>query len=93
MTGLKKRSVHPDLMSAIGKDCYHIEIVKSKRGATVQVSGVIGVGELSDECICLISHGGRLVFTGSGLNLGILGRGVAEVYGKIEGVVLSYAKN
>ena len=93
MTGLKKRGLHPELLTSQGKDSYHIEILKSKRGATVQVSGVIGVGELSGECISLISHNGRLTVSGSGLTLGILGRGVAEVYGRIEGVAFSYGKN
>ena len=93
MTVLKKRRMHPDLLTSQSKDSYHIEIVKSKRGATLQVSGVIGVGELSGQCISLVSHGGRFTVSGRELALGILGKGVAEVYGRIEGVAFSYGKN
>lgn len=93
MTDTVKRTPRPSLLTANGSDSYHVEIVKSKRGATVQVFGVIGVDELAHERVVLISHSGRLTVRGRGLVLGILGRGSAEVFGRVEGVELSYGKN
>ena len=93
MTKSIKRSVRPSSVDASGRDGLHLEIVKSKRSASVQVEGVMGVDELTDSRIVLISHGGRLTVTGQGLVLGILGRGAAEVFGRVEGVGLSYGKN
>ena len=88
MRGTKAREpASPILAGAL-----EIEIRKGARGATCAILGVIGISDLSDEQIVMLTHRGRITLRGSSLVLVIYDSGIVEVEGKIEGVELGYAK-
>ncbi len=62
-------------------------------GMCVTVGGVIGVGELSDERILLVSHSARLEVGGEGLSLTVLEGRCAQINGRVREMRLLYGKN
>lgn len=69
------------------------EIRKAKGTASITISGIVSITDLSREEISLATHAGRVVLSGNSLTLAIFEGGVVEVSGRIEGVSLGYAKN
>ncbi len=69
------------------------EIRKGKGVASVTISGIVSITDLTSEEISLATHAGRVVIRGNSLTLVIFEGGVVEINGKIEGVSLGYAKN
>ena len=92
MTKEKKRISLKTVIASLGKGSFSVELRKSAVGSVMLVSGVLGIGELSDERITLLSHGGRLYITGDRLSLSALENRTLEVFGRITGLELSYAK-
>ena len=60
--------------------------------SSFSVSGVVCIGELSEEAVLLVCHGGRLRVTGERLDLVVFENRSAEIRGKISGVTLTYGK-
>ena len=66
---------------------------RAGRGMRMSLGAVVAVSELSPEKITLVSHGGRIRVSGTGLRLSVFeGRGV-EIVGEISEVGFAYAKN
>ena len=72
---------------------FHLEMSRSVRGMTVIVNGVVGIGDLTSECVTLKSHGGRVTVTGKRLDICIFESHAVEICGRVEGISFSYGKN
>ena len=92
MTGNKKMLKLSTILTSVSRSSFHIEIKKSSRGAVAVVSGVMSVGEYTENSVELLSHSGRMALLGEGLGISVLEGRVIEVYGRIEEVRLSYGK-
>ena len=93
---MTKKSNYDHLLSALslgGKNSVTLEMRKTRIGASLVAMNVMGVGELSDTEIVLLSHSGRLTVTGEGLILSVFEDKSIEIFGRINGVSLDYAKN
>ena len=71
---------------------FHIEMMRSPRGMSLIISGIISVSELSDVCITLKSHGGRITVIGQRLLINVFESRAVEINGRVEGVSFSYGK-
>ncbi len=69
-----------------------LEIRKTKLGAVAVIQGVLGVEELTDSSVLVLSHSGRIRFIGERLTLSVFSLRTVEIIGKITGVELSYGK-
>ena len=87
----KRPSVRPPSELAVAP--LVVELRKSDGGATVFISGVVSIGELSERFISLATHSGRVGVHGDALSLTAFANKTVEVKGKIEGVDLGYAGN
>ena len=92
MTGKQKTIKFASILSSLKSDPLNLEIKKSSRGAVLVASGIMSIGELSDDKITLLSHSGRLVLKGDALGISLLDNKIVEVFGKITEVELSYGK-
>lgn len=92
MTGTKKTLRLPAILSTISPSSFHVEMKKSSRGAVAVISGVMSVSEYTETSIELLSHSGRVFFSGESLGISVLEGRVVEIYGKITEVRLSYGK-
>lgn len=92
MTGNKKRLVPSSILSSLSPSSFHVEIKKSSRGAVAVVSGVMSIGNFTEECVELLSHSGRLTLVGDSLEISVLEGRVVEIFGRITEVRLSYGK-
>lgn len=72
---------------------FHLEADRSRRGMSVFVSGIIGIGDFSDEEILLRSHGGRVSITGKRLDMVIYENQTVEISGRVEEISFKYGKN
>ena len=72
---------------------FHIEAYRSSQGLCITVSGIVGLSEYSDAYIELLSHGGRICFSGKLIRLKLLESGSVEIVGKITEVMFKYGKN
>ena len=93
MTGNKKLIKLSTVLASITPSSFHIEMKKSSRGAVVVVSGVMSVGEYTKNCIEVLSHSGRVIFTGDSIGLSVLEGRVIEIYGKITELRFGYGKS
>ena len=93
MTGNKKVLKLSSLLASISPSSFQIEMRKSSRGAIAVISGVMGVGEYTENCIELLSHSGRINLLGEALSISVLEGRVVEIYGRITEVKLSYGKS
>lgn len=92
MTGKQKTMKFASILSSIKSSPLNIEMKKSSRGAVFVASGIMSVGELSEDSVTLLSHSGRLVLIGDNLGISVFENRIVEVYGKITEVKLSYGK-
>ncbi len=92
MTKERKRISLKTVIASLGSGSFSVELRKSAVGAVMLVSGVLGVGELTEERITLLSHGGRLYIAGDKLSLSALENRTLEIYGRITGLEFSYGK-
>jgi hypothetical protein len=76
--------------SALSDFC--IEIRRSKRGMTVQISGVISVFELTEETVGILTPRARVYISGKKLLLSVFECRRVEVCGKVEDVCFKYGK-
>lgn len=88
----KKKADHASILAAIKSSPFRLEMRKGARGAVMLVSGVIGISDYTEECVVILSHGGRLTVRGEGLSLGSLEGRALEIFGKIEEVSVGYGK-
>ncbi len=72
---------------------FHIEADRCSEGMRFFISGIIGIGEYSDESLELLSHGGRVKIFGSRLKICIFENKTVEIRGKISEVVFTYGKS
>ena len=93
MTGNKKVLKLSTLLASISPSSFHIEMRKSSRGAIAVISGVMAVGEYTENCIELLSHSGRINLSGEALSISVLEGRVIEIYGRITEVKLNYGKS
>lgn len=67
---------------------YHIEIMKSGKRVTAVVSGVMAVSDFSPAQVALVSHGGKIKFSGEGLSLSVFENKTVEITGRVENISL-----
>jgi len=72
---------------------FHMEADRSVKGMTLFISGIIGISDFTDECIMLMSHGGRITVEGRSLQLCIYENNTASISGKVEDIRFTYGKN
>ncbi len=72
---------------------FHLEADRSRRGMSVFVSGIIGIGDFSNEQILLRSHGGRVNICGKRLDMVIYENQTVEISGRVEEISFKYGKN
>lgn len=92
MTKKPKRITAAALTASFGLGSLYIEIRKSRLGASLLLSGVLALDEISDTLITVLSHSGRIFLRGERLSATALEGRTLTVYGKITGVELGYAK-
>lgn len=92
MTANRKMLKLSTVLSSVSRSAFHIEIKKSSRGAIAVISGVMSVGEYTEESIELLSHAGRINLIGESLSISVLDGHIIEVYGLITEVKLGYGK-
>lgn len=92
MTGKRKTAGLSSILASASRSAFHIEMKKSSRGAVAVISGVMSVGEYTEESIELLSHSGRIKLCGESLAISVLEGRVIEVYGIITEVKLGYGK-
>lgn len=92
MTGKQKRLRLSAILASLGKSSLGIEMKKSSRGSVMVISGVMSIEALSEECVELASHSGRIFLAGSSLGVSVLENRVVEVYGQITEVHFTYGK-
>ncbi len=92
MTKKPKRITRAALTASLGLGSLYIEIRKSRLGASLLLSGVLALDEISDTLITVLSHSGRVFLHGERLSASALEGRTLTVYGKITGVELGYAK-
>ena len=69
------------------------ELRKARNTASITISGIISITELSKTAVSLATHTGRVILKGEALSLIIFEGGVVTVNGKIAEVSFGYAKN
>lgn len=92
MTKPKKRIPWEALVRSLGGDSLHIELKKSRLGASMVVGGVMAVDELTDLSVTVVSHSGRVFISGERLTVTALENRTLAVHGRITGVEMSYGK-
>ena len=92
MTTKRKTAKLSAILASASRSAFHIEMKKSSRGAVAVISGVMSVGEYTEECIEILSHSGRVHLRGTSLTISVLEGRVIEVYGVITEVRLGYGK-
>ena len=71
---------------------FNMEITRSGRGASVVISGALGIFELSDTHIGVLTHRARVGIFGSELSLLVFQGRVVEILGRVEDIQLKYGK-
>lgn len=92
MTGNKKSLGISAILSSISPSSLGFEMRKSYRGAVAVVSGVMSIGEYTENAVELVSHSGRICFIGESLGISVFAGRVVEIYGRITEVRLGYGK-
>lgn len=92
MTGKRKMTRLSAILATASRSAFHVEMKKSSRGAVAVISGVMSIGEYTEESIEILSHSGRIHVLGDSLTVSVLEGRVIEVYGVITEVKLGYGK-
>ena len=93
MTKLKGRALAVGELVGASLSDFNIEITRVPSGVSVAVSGAVGIFELSDSVIGVLTHKARVGIVGSGLSLSVYEGRVVEIYGRVEDIQLKYGKN
>ena len=72
---------------------YHLEADRSRRGMSVFVSGIIGIGDFSEESVLLRSHGGKVLVSGKRLDISVYENRTVEISGRVEEISFKYGKD
>ena len=83
----EKSSSLPSTLSS-----FHIEADRTAKGMKMFVSGIIGIGDYTEESLLLKSHGGRVEILGKRLKICVFESKTVEISGKITGVSFVYGK-
>ena len=70
----------------------NLEMQKTRSLAVFVLNGVVAVNEVSDECVSVSTHHGRIYFRGERMELSILEEHCAQIIGRIRSVELEYGK-
>lgn len=92
MTGKRKMTRLSAILATASRSAFHVEMKKSSRGAVAVISGVMSIGEYTEESIEILSHSGRIHVLGDSLTVSVLEGRVIEVYGVITEVRLGCGK-
>lgn len=72
---------------------FHLEADRSRNGMSVFISGIIGIGDFSDESAILLSHSGKVAVLGKRLNVSVYENRTVEINGRVEEISFKYGKN
>ena len=72
---------------------FHINAERCCAGLCLQIGGVVGIEDFSDESVTLCSHGGRVFVSGKRLSLCVYEDNTVEISGRVEEVRFGYGKN
>ena len=92
MTGNSKKTKLATILESIKRSPMCFEVKKTSRGAVLVVSGIMSIGEFTQEHVILLSHSGRLELFGDSLSISVFENRIVEVYGRIMEVKLFYGK-
>ena len=92
MTEKDQKAKRDDLIAAKPPRGFYIEGGRSARGMTFEIGRVIAICELSEECVELKTHGGKIKISGSRLTVSIFEDGTVKVSGKATEVKFIYGK-
>lgn len=90
MTNLKN-SLKDACISALSE--FNLEVTRAPGGVSVIVSGAVGISELTDSGISVVTHRARVNISGSSLRLSVFEGRIVEIVGRVEGIELKYGKN
>ena len=76
-----------------GISTFRLEANRSRHGMCLNVSGIIGVSDFSEERVVLLSHFGRMTVCGQRLFINLYEGNSIELYGKAEEISFRYGKN
>ena len=93
MTDYKSKASIKSAIGDISISPLCLEIKKGKRSACLVCSAVVSIVDYSSESLTVATHKGRVSIVGEGLVLSVLENRTVEVFGKIEGVEMSYGKH
>ena len=82
-----------NIKRSLGIVPFSFEGNRISRGMRLVLNDVIGIDELSTECVELKSHGGRIKIIGERLGISVYESRAVEIRGKIGGILLNYDKN
>ena len=72
---------------------FFLEAERNGRGMAINMGGIIGISDYSDDYVRLKSHAGYILIKGSRISLTVFDGGCIEVVGRIEGIEFKYGKN
>lgn len=93
MTGNRKILKLSAVLASLSPSSFQLELKKSSRGAVAVISGVMSVGEYTENSVELLSHSGRMHILGEALGISVMSGRVIEIYGRITEVQLNYGKS
>lgn len=92
MTKLKSSLTDIKSLVTASVSDFNIEITRSTRGVSVVISGAIGIFELTDSQIGVLTHKARVTVLGSKLSLVVYEGRALEISGRVEDIQLKYGK-
>ncbi len=71
---------------------FHLEADRCSAGMRIFVTGIVGIGDYSEEKLEIKSHSGRMWIEGKRLKICIFENNSAEIQGRIENMRFFYGK-
>ena len=71
---------------------FNIEVTRKGIGVSVVISGAVGISELDEERVGIVTHKARVIISGSKLSLSVFEGRTVEIVGRVLGVELKYGK-
>ena len=87
----KKKPLREKTDKHLPVSLYHMELDAHLGGISAVVSGVIGIVEMSDDIIKVMTRMGSISISGSKLNISVFEYKTLQISGKIENI--SFSKN
>ena len=72
---------------------FNINLKRVRGGILVVVFGAVGIFELGEDRVGILTKKVRVSVVGSKLSLSVFGGGCVEIVGKVEDIELKYGKN